>query len=183
MAAFGAGGISAVVTWNPLVFEILAMPKTHKVFDSSQIPGEIIDLMVVNTETLKDNPALGKALVGAWYEIMSVMSKDDAAGKEARTAMGKASGTDLAGYDAQLASTRMFYKAADAVTFATGSALPKTMEHVAKFSFDHGLLGEGAPDAGFVGIAFPDGKVLGSKDNLKLRFDADYMRMAAEGKL
>ena len=87
------------------------MPGTHKVFDSSQIPGEIIDLMVVNTQTLKDNPALGKALVGAWYEIMGIMSGDDAAGKAARTAMGKASGTDLAGYDAQLATTRMFYKA------------------------------------------------------------------------
>ncbi len=183
VAAFSAGGISAVVTWNPLVSEILAMPNTHKVFDSSQIPGEIIDLMVVNTATLKENPALGKALVGAWYEIMSVMSKDDAAGKAARTAMGTASGTDLAGFDAQLASTRMFYKPADAVAFATSPALPKTMEQVAKFSFAHGLLGEGAKDAGFVGIAFPGGATQGSKDNVKLRFDADYMRMAAEGKL
>ena len=183
VAAFGAGGLTAVVTWNPLVSEILAMPGTHKVFDSSQIPGEIIDLMVVNTATLEENPALGKALVGAWYEILSVMSKDDAAGKAARTAMGKASGTDLAGYDAQLASTRMFYKAADAVAFTNGAALPETMKHVAQFSFDHGLLGEGAPDAGFIGITFPDGKVQGSADNVKLRFNADYMRMAAEGKL
>ena len=183
VAAFGAGGVTAVVTWNPLVSEILAMPGTHKVFDSSQIPGEIIDLMVVNTETLKANPALGKALVGAWYEIMDVMSKDDEAGRAARTAMGKASGTDLAGYDAQLASTRMFYKAADALAFATSPDLPKTMEHVAQFSFDHGLLGEGAPDAGFIGIAFPDGKVLGSEENLKLRFDAEYMGLAADGKL
>ena len=183
VAAFSAGGITAVVTWNPLVSEILAMPGTHKVFDSSQIPGEIIDLMVVNTATLQENPALGKALVGAWYEIMSVMSKDDDAGKAVRTAMGKASGTDLAGYDAQLATTRMFYQAADAVTFATGPALPETMKHVAQFSFDHGLLGEGAPDAGFIGIAFPDGEVQGSKDNVKLRFDAEYMRMAAAGKL
>ncbi len=40
------------------------MPKTTLVFDSSKIPGEILDLMVVNTQTLKDNPKLGKALVG-----------------------------------------------------------------------------------------------------------------------
>lgn len=183
VAAFGAGGLTAVVTWNPLVSEILAMPGTHRVFDSSQIPGEIIDLMVVNTETLKANPALGKALVGAWYEIMGIMSRDDEAGRAARTAMGKASGTDLAGYDAQLASTRMFYGAKDAVAFATSPALPKTMEQVARFSFDHGLLGEGAPDAGFIGIAFPDGKVLGDAGNVKLRFDAEYMGLAADGKL
>lgn len=183
VAAFGAGGITAVVTWNPLVSEILAMPDTHKVFDSSQIPGEIIDLMVVNTETLKANPALGKALVGAWYEIMGIMSKDDAAGRAARAAMGKASGTDLAGYDAQLASTRMFYEAKDAVAFATSPDLPKTMEHVAQFSFDHGLLGEGAADAGFIGIAFPGGQVLGNAEHVKLRFDAEYMGLAADGKL
>jgi NitT/TauT family transport system substrate-binding protein len=183
VAAFGAGGVTAVVTWNPLVSEILAMPGTHNVFDSSQIPGEIIDLMVVNTETLKADPALGKALVGAWYEIMGIMSKDDEVGRAARTAMGKASGTDLAGYDAQLASTRMFYAAKDAVAFATSPDLPKTMGNVAQFSFDHGLLGEGAADAGFIGIALPDGKVLGNADNVKLRFDAEYMGLAADGKL
>jgi len=183
VSAYSSGGVSAVVTWNPLVSEILAMPGTHKVFDSSQIPGEIIDLMVVNTETLAANPSLGKALVGAWYEVMSLMSKDDQAGIAARTAMGKASGTDLAGYDAQLASTRMFYDPAEAVAFATGDKLPATMKSVAQFSFDHGLLGEGAPDAGFVGIAFPGDRTLGDKANIKLRFDAEYMQMAADSKL
>jgi NitT/TauT family transport system substrate-binding protein len=114
---------------------------------------------------------------------MGNMSKDDEASRAARTAMGKASGTDLAGYDAQLASTRMFYEAKDAVAFATSPDLPKTMEQVARFSFDHGLLGEGAADAGFIGIVFPDGKVLGDAGNVKLRFDAEYMGLAADGKL
>jgi NitT/TauT family transport system substrate-binding protein len=183
VSAFASGGPTAVVTWNPLVSEILAMPGTTKVFDSSQIPGEIIDLMVVNTETLEKNPALGKALVGAWYEIMSIMSRDDEAGRAARTAMGKASGTDLAGYDAQLASTKMFFEPADAVAFAKSEQLPTTMDEVARFSFDHGLLGEGAPDAGFIGVAFPDGRVLGNEGNVKLRFNADFMQMAADGTL
>jgi NitT/TauT family transport system substrate-binding protein len=46
-------------------------PRATKVFDSSQIPGEIIDLMVVNTETLETTRRFGKALTGAWYEIMA----------------------------------------------------------------------------------------------------------------
>jgi len=183
VAAFSSPEVTAAVTWNPLLSEILAMPDTHKVFDSSQIPGEIIDLMVVNTETLQANPSLGKALVGAWYEIMSVMSRQDAVGAEARTQMAKASGTDLLGYDAQLFTTRMFYRAGDAVEFVTGEKLVSTMDKVARFSFDHGLLGEGAPDAGFVGIAFPGEKTLGNTANIKLRFDDGYMRLAAEGKL
>jgi len=165
-----------------LVSEILNMPNSNKVFDSSQIPGEIIDLMVVNTETLKKNPKLGKALTGAWYEIMATMSASDKKAIEARTAMGKASGADLKGYDAQLASTKMFYKAADAVSFTNSSTLKDTMAKVAKFSFDHGLLGDGAPDAGFIGVETPAG-IYGDKKNVKLRFNPAYMQMAVDGKL
>ncbi len=109
IAAYSTPDVTAVVTWNPLVAEIMAMPDAHKVFDSSNIPGEIIDLTVVNTNVLKDNPEFGKALTGAWYEMMALMKRDDATGKGARAAMGKASGTDLAGYDMQLHSTKMFF--------------------------------------------------------------------------
>jgi NitT/TauT family transport system substrate-binding protein len=139
--------------------------------------------MMVNTATLKDNPDFGKALVGAWYEMMGIMSKDDDAGKAARTAMAVASGTDLAGYDAQLATTQMFYTPADAVKFTQSEALPKTMTFVAKFLFDHGILGEGAPSADYVGVAYPGGEVTGDANNVKLRYDTTYMEMAAGGGL
>ena len=175
-------GGTAVATWRPLLSEITAMADSHKVFDSAQIPGEIIDLMVVNTDTLEANPDFGKALTGAWYEIMATMSADDEAGKAARTFMANASGTDLAGYEAQLDSTRMFYQPAEAVAFVNSPALKDTMQKVAEFSFQHGLLGEGAPDAGFVGIETPAG-IYGSDSNVTLRFIPDYMAMAAEGKL
>ncbi len=45
------------------------------------------------------------------------------------------------------------------------------MDLVRKFSFDHGLLGEGAKTVDAVGIEFPGGVTLGNKANLKLRFD------------
>lgn len=182
VAAYGTKDVSAVVTWNPLLSEITANKDAHLVFDSSDIPGEIIDLMVVNSKTLAENPKLGKALVGAWYEIMSTMSAADKSGIAARTAMGQASGTDLSGYDSQLASTKMFYQAQEAVEFVKSKKLKTTMEYVAEFSFDHGLLGEGAADAKFIGIETPSG-VYGSKKNIQLRFDPSYMEMAAEGKL
>lgn len=183
VAAFATNDVQAVATWNPLLAEIEATPGVTKVFDSSQIPGEIIDLMVVNSETLKDNPALGKALTGAWYEIMAAMSADSAAGMAAREHMAKTSGTDLAGYEAQLAATKMFYSAKDAVAFATSAKLPATMTKVAEFSFAHGLLGEGAQSAEAIGMAFAKGVTTGDKGNLKLRFDPTYMQMAADGAL
>jgi len=178
VAAYSTKDVTAVTTWNPLVSEILKIPGANKVFDSSQIPGEIIDTLVVNTDTLKANPNFGKALAGAWYEIMTKMQSSI----EAREHMGKASGTDLAGYESQLASTKMFYSAQEAVDFTDSAKLVDTMKYVAGFSFEHGLLGEGAPDAGFIGVEMP-AAVYGDKNNIKLRFDPSYMKMAADGKL
>jgi len=34
-----------------------------------------------------------------------------------------------------------------------------------------------------VAIRFPDGSIQGKRDRVRLRFDASYMQMAAEGKL
>ncbi|WP_413719411.1 putative urea ABC transporter substrate-binding protein [Silicimonas sp. MF1-12-2] len=180
IAAFATDDVEAVVTWNPLVSTILEDPSANKLFDSSNIPGEIIDLMVVNTETLEANPDFGKALVGAWYEVMGLMAAGD---EEVLTAMAIASGTDLDGYKAQLASTEMFYAPADAVDFTEGAELPATMVNVAEFLFDKGILGEGAPSADFVGVAYPDGSTTGDPNNVKFRFDTTYMQMAADGAL
>ena len=182
VAVYGTDDVTSVVTWNPLLSEILTMPESTKVFDSSQIPGEIIDLLVINTDVLAENPALGKALTGAWYEIMGLMSGSSKDAEAARTYMAQASGTDLAGYDAQLASTEMFYTPAAALELTNSADLKTTMKNVAEFSFEHGLLGEGAPDAGFIGIETPAG-VYGNASNILLRFDPTYMQMAADGKL
>ena len=180
IAAFATDDVEAVVTWHPLVSSILEAPGASKLFDSSDIPGEIIDLMVVNTETLVANPSFGKAMAGAWYEVMGLMAAGD---EEVLTAMAEASGTDLAGYKAQLASTEMFYDPADAVAFTAGAELPATMVSVAEFLFDKGILGEGAPSADFVGVEYPDGSTTGDAGNVQFRFDTTYMQMAADGAL
>jgi NitT/TauT family transport system substrate-binding protein len=180
VAAYATDDVKAVVTWNPLVSTILAEPGANKLFDSSQIPGEIIDLMVVNTEVLADNPAFGKAMAGAWYEVMGLMAAGDEA---ALTAMAEASGTDLAGYKAQLDATAMFYEPAKAVEFTESAALKDTMTHVAAFLFDKGILGEGAPSPDYVGVAYPDGSTTGDPANVKFRYDVTCMKMAAEGGL
>ncbi|MDQ2076305.1 putative urea ABC transporter substrate-binding protein [Marinimicrobium sp. ABcell2] len=182
VAAFGTRDVTAVTTWNPLLNEILSQPNNTKVFDSSQIPGEIMDLLVVKTDVLEQHPELGKALVGAWYEIMSRMSDEGEVGIAARTAMGEASGTDLAGYEAQLAATRMFYQPEEALELVNSKDLLETMQRVAEFSFEHGLLGEGAANARFIGIEAPQG-VYGNTNNIKLRFNPTFMQMAADGQL
>ena len=98
--------------------------------------------MVVNTETLKDNPDFGKALVGAWYETMA--HHDGQATRRRRpraTAMAKASGTDLAGFDAQLATTRCSTSRRTRSRSRRARSWSQTMDHVRNFCFEHGLLG------------------------------------------
>jgi len=180
VSAFATDDVQAAVAWNPQLSAIKATPKTTEVFSSTAVPGELIDMMVVNTETLKDNPALGKALTGAWYEMMGLMKAQDA---KVLNAMAAASGTDLAGYQAQLKTTHLFYTPADNLAFATSGDLAKTMQRVAQFSFDKGLLGEWAQSADFIGMAFPGNVTQGDAGNVKLRFDDSFVKLAADGKL
>src|SRR5579872_6016496 len=69
---------SAVVTWKPLVSQIAKQKGITSLFNSSQIPGEILDLTVVRTDVLNRPDGSGqrfaKALTGAWYEMMGMMS-------------------------------------------------------------------------------------------------------------
>ena len=182
VAAAKSSDTTAVVTWNPQLLEVKANPGATLVFDSSKIPGEIEDLLVINTETLKDNPNLGKALVGIWYETIALMKDESDKGKAAREAMAKLSGTDLAGFETQLKTTYMYYTPKDGAAFMTGAELPKIMDQVRGFCFEHNLLGEKVKSKDAIGIMTPT-KTLGSSKNVKLRFDASYMTLAAEGKL
>jgi NitT/TauT family transport system substrate-binding protein len=183
VAAFSAPATTAVVTWKPQLSAVLSAPNAQMVFDSSKIPGEILDLMVVKTDVLNANPKLGKALIGAWYETLAVMFKNDAAGQAAQAAMAKASGTDLAGFGRQLATTHLFTTPADAYAFVTADGVIKSMDSVRKFSFEHGILGQGASSVDAVGIQFPGGKSLGDPRNLKMRFDSGFSKLAMDGKL
>ena len=182
VGAFKSADSTAVVTWNPQLMEVKAEPNTTEVFNSSKIPGEIQDLLVIKTETLKDNPDLGKALVGIWYETIALMKDESDKGKAAREAMAKLSGTDLAGFETQLKTTYMYYTPKDGAAFMTGAELPKIMDQVRGFCFEHNLLGEKVKSKDAVGIVTPT-RTLGSSKNVKLRFDASYMTLAAEGKL
>lgn len=182
VAAWGTPQMTATATWNPMLSEIVKAGG-NLVFDSSKIPGEILDMLVVGTDKLKESPEFGKALVGIWYETIGLMQGASPEATAARTAMAQFAGTDLAGYDAQLATTYMYYKAADAVAYVNSEAAVAAAEKVRQFSFSAGLFGEGAKAVDDIGIEFPGGKILGSAANVKLRFDPTYMQMAAAGQV
>jgi NitT/TauT family transport system substrate-binding protein len=173
----------AVVTWNPMVMQIEQTPGVSKIFSSAEIPGEILDLMVVNTDKLKKHPELGKALTGAWYDIMKIMSQKGAYANKALTSMAKAAECSLTEYKSQLKTTAMFYDPAKAVKFTSGADIKKKMDFVRQFCFSHGLLGENATSVDVVGIQYPDGSIQGDPNSVTFRFDTSFMQMAADGKL
>eukprot|EP01012_Entosiphon_sulcatum_P066382 TRINITY_DN955_c0_g1_i1.p1 TRINITY_DN955_c0_g1~~TRINITY_DN955_c0_g1_i1.p1 ORF type:complete len:357 (-),score=87.91 TRINITY_DN955_c0_g1_i1:1144-2214(-) len=181
--AFATNDVQAMVSWKPALSDIQARPDVTTVFDSSKIPHEIQDIAIVHTDVLKDNPDFGKALVGAWYETLALMAKKDEKTREAMEYMAKASGTDLAGFETQLATTYLFMTPAEAVAFYRSKELEKALTLVSDFSFAHGLLGEGAKSADAIGIELPGGKILGDPANVKMRYDDSFTALAADGKL
>ncbi|SFR64929.1 NitT/TauT family transport system substrate-binding protein [Marinobacter daqiaonensis] len=183
VSAFQTDDVRHVATWNPLLTEVANYPGATLLFDSSQIPGHIKDLTLVNTDTLEDNPELGKALVGAWYETMSILESDTEEGREARAMLGEISGTDREGYEAQLAGMKMFWEPQMSVDFINSEDAREAMDSVRQFSFEKGLLGQGAMSPDFVGIEFPDGSIMGDESNVQLRFNDTYMQMAADGEI
>ncbi|MET3827762.1 NitT/TauT family transport system substrate-binding protein [Sphingomonas sp. PvP055] len=183
VGAFASPGVTAAVAWNPQLNEMKKAPGATLAFDSSKIPGEILDLLVVDKATLAANPNLGKALAGIWYETITLMQRQDAQGKAARAAMAQLAGSTPASFDAQLSTTHLYATPAEGVAAATAPELVTTMTRVRDFSFSKGLFGPGATSPDAIGIAFPSGKTLGDPARVKLRFDPTFMKLAADGKL
>lgn len=182
-SAFAAPAINAAVAWNPQVTTMKGVPGTSAVFTSADIPAEILDLLVVDTKTLKANPNLGKALAGIWYETMALMAKQDAEGAAARAAMAKLAGTTPQEFEGQLATTFLYTDPKAALAAMSSAELVTTMQRVRDFSFAQGLFGQGARSADAVGMEFPGGKTLGDTNAITLRFDPTFMQLAADGKL
>jgi NitT/TauT family transport system substrate-binding protein len=181
-AFIGDSSASAVVTWKPMVSQLLKQKGVTSLFNSSEIPGEILDLTVVRTDVLSRPDGAGqkfaKALAGAWYEMLGQMSSD-----KVLAAIAEGSQDTLASYKEQLSTTKMFYTPKSAVDFGSSADLKQKMALVRQFCFDHGLLGPSTKSVDDVAIRYPDSSVQGKADRVRLVFDLNYMQMAAQGKL
>jgi NitT/TauT family transport system substrate-binding protein len=94
-AFLGDTSANAVVTWKPMVSQIVKQKGIASLFNSSQIPGEILDLTVVRTDVLARPDGAGqkfaKALSGAWYEMLAMMSAKGPAGDKVLAAIAEGS--------------------------------------------------------------------------------------------
>jgi len=144
-------GFDAIVVWNPFVLETLNKRKDARVlFDSTSIPGEIIDMVVMTQESL-DKPGGEKfawAVIDAFYTINREMAKPETR-DETLIALGeKFSNLNLDSMRKVVKQTRFYATPDEGVTVLGREATAGIMEKVVAFCVSHEIVPE-APAVGF----------------------------------
>lgn len=75
LTALQSGRVLAAVSYAPIEGGI-RRAGYRRIFDSSQMPGEIVDVLVVRGEVLRQRPAAVDALLGAWGAGLGVLRFD-----------------------------------------------------------------------------------------------------------
>jgi NitT/TauT family transport system substrate-binding protein len=83
--AFEAGKVDGAVTFDPYRGQFLQMGATT-LFDSTQIPGEIVDLVAVRAPVVSKQPKAIQALLTSWFRATDYMTREP---KDAAQRMGK----------------------------------------------------------------------------------------------
>jgi NitT/TauT family transport system substrate-binding protein len=82
--AFEKGQVDAAVTFDPYRAQFLRAGAAT-LFDSTQIPGEIVDLLAVRASVIEKRPDAVRALLSGWFDAIDYMKKDP---KDAARRMG-----------------------------------------------------------------------------------------------
>jgi NitT/TauT family transport system substrate-binding protein len=129
-------GVDAIVVWNPFVLESLNKRSDARVlFDSTSIPGEIIDMVVMSQESL-DKPggeAFACAVIDAFYEL-NKMLEDEKTRDRTLLALGeKFSNLDLQSMRKVVQQTKFYATPEEAIKLFESKELPETMKQVTRF--------------------------------------------------
>ncbi len=77
LAAFQAGEVDALVTFEPVKSQAIAAGGTS-IFDSRAIPGRIVDVLAVRSDVGASRPRAVGVLVDAWFAAQSAVARDPA---------------------------------------------------------------------------------------------------------
>lgn len=100
--AYKAGKVDAVVTFEP-VRTLLLKNGAVKLFDSSMIPGEIVDVLIVRKEFIRQNPRSVRRLLRGWFAALERIKKQpDAAMASMAARLGITPEETAASYDGLL---------------------------------------------------------------------------------
>lgn len=166
-------GYDAIVVWNPFVLDTLNKRGDARVlFDSTSIPNEIIDMVVVGKDSLAKpkGEAFAAAVAEAYYALNKRLA-DAATRDDTLIALGeKFSDLDLQSMRKVVQQTKFYATPEEALALFEGSDLKSTMEKVVKFCESYQVVEE-KPSVAF-------GSEAGDEH---LRFDAAYIKKAKGG--
>jgi len=74
-SAFEKGQVDGAVTFDPYRAQFLRTGATT-LFDSTQIPGEIVDLLAVRASVLEKHPKAIQTLLGGWFGAIDYMKRE-----------------------------------------------------------------------------------------------------------
>ncbi|UTW59694.1 ABC transporter substrate-binding protein [Kordiimonas sp. SCSIO 12603] len=75
-SSYAAGEIDVASAFGPAIND-MAQIGARKIFDSSQIPGEILDVLIVRTQYLEQNPSKVTKLVQGWLKAVEYISNQE----------------------------------------------------------------------------------------------------------
>ena len=163
----------AIVVWNPFVISTLAKREDVRVlFDSTKIPNEIIDSVVVAKESLakEGGEAFACAIIDAFYQVNSAIADPEKRDDTLISIGEKFANLTLKDMEKIVQQTKFYGTADEGAALLTGSDLPKIMDRVVDFCVSHGIV-ENKPALGY-GAEGPD---------VSVRFDASYIQKVKAG--
>ena len=159
--------VKAIVVWNPMLLQTLRKkPGTKVLFDSTKIPEEIIDMVVVSKASLQ-KPGGDKfacAIIDAFYTISDRIEAKETRDKTLKGISDKFA-PEFTVQDMQkiVEQTRFYKTPASGIKLFTGSKIQSTMEVVVKFCSEHGM------------ITNPPSMEWGKGKSAQLHFEPTYM--------
>lgn len=166
-----SSGISAIVVWNPFVIETLAKRKdSHVLFDSSAIPEEIIDMVVVAQQSLdrEGGDRFALAVIETFYRINQRLDSDQR--DDTLIALGeKFANLTLAHMRQVVRQTKFYENPQRATEIYSPEKLQPIMKRVHDFCRSRGILERDAK------ITYGPK----TQEDFDLRFDLTYINQVA----
>lgn len=144
--AFAHGKLDAATLWDPHLSRQAALPDAHKLFTSKEIPGQIIDVLIVQKEIADKRPDDVANLVRGWERTLAAFRQSPA---EVEAVMAKATNRTPEGLRAELAGLELLDVAKNSELFdrAAGSqSVWGALEATGRFMAQHQLLKRAAAD-------------------------------------
>ncbi len=146
-AAFAHGKVDAATLWDPHLSREASAPGAHKIFTSKEIPGQVIDVLMVHKSFAEARPADVTSVVRSWEQMLAAWRARPA---EMDAVMAAETNRTVEGLKADFAGMELLDLARNDELFrrdAPGGGVWSAYEATARFMTQHQLFKHAAPAA------------------------------------